>query len=199
MKKKPEITALTRERLMDSFWKLYCKKQINKISIKEITDNAGYYRSTFYEYFTDIYDVLNQLETELILYLKENVYNSLDTNLLDTNLGEDIIKSLANIYESKGEYLSVLLGENGDPTFNQKLKDIFRKMLFENFGLNETNIHAQFIFEFAISAILSSIKYWYDNGKQIPAKEMVVLLRSMLMNGAGNQILKYSHLELHDL
>ncbi|GAC42542.1 TetR/AcrR family transcriptional regulator [Paenibacillus popilliae] len=194
MKKKPEITALTRERLMNSFWKLYCKKQINKISIKEITDNAGYYRSTFYEYFTDIYDVLNQLETELILYLKENVYNS-----LGTNLSEDIIKSLANIYESKGEYLSVLLGENGDPTFNQKLKDIFRNMLFENFGLDETDIHAQFIFEFAISAILSSIKHWYDNGKQIPAKEMVVLLRSTLMNGAGNQILKYSNIELHDL
>lgn len=97
MKKKPEITTLTREKLMDSFWELYCAKPINKISIKGITDNAGYYRSTFYEYFTDIYDVLEQLETELILYLKEDVSNSLDTNLSD-----DIVKSLANMYESKG-------------------------------------------------------------------------------------------------
>ncbi|MEV2911209.1 TetR/AcrR family transcriptional regulator [Paenibacillus larvae] len=154
MRKKPEITAQTRKKLMDSFWNLYCEKKIEKISVKEITDQAGYYRSTFYEYFTDIYDVLDQLEIELINYLKESVQGS-----LVTKQNKDVIKILATMYESKGEYLSVLLGENGNPKFNQKLKDSLRPMIFEAFGLLKSDVHNQFIFEFAISAIISTITY----------------------------------------
>ncbi len=190
MKKKPEITSLTREKLIDSFWELYCQKKIEKISIKEITNNAGYYRSTFYEYFSDIYDVLDQLETDLILYLKENIHSS-----LDTSLNEDIIKRLANMYESKGEYLSVLLGEKGDPIFQKKLKDFLRPMIFETFGLSGNDKYNQFTYEFAISAIISSIKYWYESGKQIHTEEMVVLIRSMLMDGTWNQVLKNTKID----
>jgi len=194
MKKKSELTSLTRKRLMDSFWKLYRENKIEKISIKEITDNAGYYRSTFYEYFTDIYDVLNQLESDLILYLKENVHNSLDVNRSD-----NIVKILANMYEVHGEFISVLLGENGDPHFNQKLKDFFRPMLFDTFGLSESDIHAQFIYEFSISAIISSIKYWYDSGKQLSSEELIIMLHSLLEHGVRNQILKYTNIDFHDL
>jgi len=56
MNKHPEITAQTRENLMQAFWSLYRQKKIDTISIKEITATAGYHRSTFYEYFVDIYD-----------------------------------------------------------------------------------------------------------------------------------------------
>lgn len=41
----------TRNNLVNAFWDLYCQKDINKITIKEITDRAGYNRATFYIYF----------------------------------------------------------------------------------------------------------------------------------------------------
>ena len=69
-----------------------------------------------------------------------------------------------------------------------------RTMLFKAFNLSETDEYHQFIFEFAISAILSTIKYWYDNGKQIPTEEMVALLRSMLMNGPMGEIIKRTNI-----
>jgi AcrR family transcriptional regulator len=188
MKKKPELTALTRKKLMDSFWDLYCQQKIEKISIKEITDNAGYYRSTFYEYFTDIYDILEQLETELILYITENIHES-----LESPYNEDIIQKIAILYEDKGEYLSVLLGNNGDPNFIQKFKNALRPTLFKSFHLSENNEHTKLIFEFSISGILSSIKYWYDNKKTIPADEIVIMIRSILLNGTTKQILKYNN------
>ncbi|MGA4463146.1 TetR/AcrR family transcriptional regulator [Bacillus bombysepticus] len=188
MKKKPELTALTRKKLMDSFWDLYCQKKIEKISIKEITDNAGYYRSTFYEYFTDIYDILEQLETELILYITESIQES-----LQSPHNEDIIQKIATLYEDKGEYLSVLLGNNGDPNFIQKFKKALRPALFKSFHLSENNEYTKLIFEFSISGILSSIKYWYDNKKTIPADEIVIMIRSILLNGTTKQIQKYNN------
>ena len=47
MKKQPEVTAATRQKLMDAFWTLYKEKAIDKISIAEITNITGNNRGTF--------------------------------------------------------------------------------------------------------------------------------------------------------
>lgn len=187
MKKQPEITAQTRENLIEAFWQLYCQKKIEHISIKEITDKAGYNRSTFYEYFSDIYDVLNQLEDGLVNYMKGQVLTSLEGGLND-----DIIQKVADVYESKGYYLSVLLGENGDPNFARNLKAVMRPALAKAFVLPENDIHISYIFEFALSAILATITHWYRSNKDIPSKEMARLVRSMLAKGVAPEMQKYS-------
>ena len=187
MKKQPEITARTRENLIQAFWSLYCEKKIEHITVKEITDKAGYHRSTFYEYFVDIYDVLNQLEDALLEHSKMNVIKSLDAGSKD-----DFTQKIANIYEEKGNYLSVLLGENGDPQFAQKMKSIMRPALSNALGLSEEDIHTSYIFEFGMSAIIGTITYWYNNKKELPAKELARLIRSMLETGVASEIQKYS-------
>ena len=58
MKKQPQITAQTKQNLIEAFWSLYCEQRIEKITVKDITNKAGYNRGTFYEYFTDVYAVL---------------------------------------------------------------------------------------------------------------------------------------------
>lgn len=189
MKKHPEVTALTRENLMQAFWGLYCRKKIDHISIKEIADKAGYHRSTFYEYFVDIYDLLNQLEDEVLAKLKAEVLQSLSIQS-DNNL----VQILADRYEEQGEYLRVLLGENGNPHFAKKMKAEMSFALTRRFGLPENDIHTSYIMEFGLSAIMSTITHWYQNNKNLPSKEFIVLVRSMLMNGVFPMIQKYSTL-----
>ena len=188
MKKQPEITAQTREKLIQAFWSLYCEKKIEHITIKEITDKAGYHRSTFYEYFVDIYDVLNQLEDALLEYIKMNV-----TNSLEAGLNDDFTQKIATIYEVKGDYLSVLLGENGDPQFTKKMKTIMRPTLVNTFGLPENELHTAYIFEFGMSAIIGTITHWYNHKKELPSMEMAQLIRSMLSRGVAPEIRKYSN------
>ena len=50
MKKQPHITEQAKNNLRIAFWSLYAQKPIEKISIKEITELAGYNRGTFYLY-----------------------------------------------------------------------------------------------------------------------------------------------------
>ena len=188
MKKQPELTAQTRENLIQAFWSLYRQQRIEHISIKEITAKAGYNRSTFYEYFVDIYDVLNQLEEALLNYLKEQVLSSLENGLSD-----DIIQKLANVYETKGDYWGTLLGENGDPYFAQKMKAIMRPALINAFGLPEKDLHTAYIFEFGLSALIGTLTYWYNNQREIPSKELVRLMTSMLATGILPEIQKYSN------
>jgi AcrR family transcriptional regulator len=188
MKKQPEITAKTKEKLTEAFWSFYCEKKIEHITIKEITDKAGYHRSTFYEYFVDIYDVLNQLEDALLEHIKMSVIKNLEAVQSD-----DFIQSIASVYEEKGDYLSVLLSENGDPNFENKIKAVMRPVLADTFGLSENEIHTSYIFEFASSGILAAITHWYKNEKNLPSHELVGLVRSMLMGGVFPVIQKYSN------
>lgn len=48
----------SKEILVDSFRELADQKQIDKITIKEITDNCGYSPATFYRQFKDKYDLI---------------------------------------------------------------------------------------------------------------------------------------------
>ncbi|AEF16692.1 regulatory protein TetR [Thermoanaerobacterium xylanolyticum LX-11] len=183
MKKQPEVTERTKAILMDSFWQLYRENDIRKITIKDITEKAGYNRSTFYQYFVDVYDLLNQLEDSLIQYISDNVKLS-----LVSSIGDDFIEQMAQLYDLKGEYISVLLSKNGDPMFAEKLKSALSFIIFDKLEIKRDKAHMDLMFEFAISGMLSAITKWYNLGKPIPSKEMVVMLRSMLFKGASSYI-----------
>jgi hypothetical protein len=43
---------------------LYMTRRIDKITVREVTTKAGYKRGTFYEYFRNVYDVLEQIEAQ---------------------------------------------------------------------------------------------------------------------------------------
>ena len=187
MKKQSKTTTATREKLFRAFWDLYQKKRIENITINEIVTNAGYHRSTFYEYFDDIYDVLNQLEEALLENIKMNVLDKLDDVLND-----DLVEKIATVYDSQGETISVLLGENGDPLFLNKINAVMLPILTDTFRLPPNDLHTSYILEFAISGIFAVITLWYKNGKNLPSQELAGLVRSMLVGGVFPMIQKYS-------
>ena len=61
----------TKENIIEAFWKIYAHKPLEKITIQELMDKAGYHRSVFYVYFKDIYDLLEQEENDIIDKLNE--------------------------------------------------------------------------------------------------------------------------------
>lgn len=72
MKKQPQITEKTKQKFVEVFCELYSQKPIEKISIQEISNKSGYNRSTFYQYFTDIYELLDSVENDLLNEMKKN-------------------------------------------------------------------------------------------------------------------------------
>ena len=50
-----------------------------------------------------------------------------------------------------------------------------------------------------LSASLATITYWYQNNKNLSSKELIFLLRSMLVNGVFFEVRKYSNLPANSL
>jgi AcrR family transcriptional regulator len=185
MKKQREVTAQTKQNLIDAFWSLYCEKRIEKITVKEITQKAGYNRGTFYEYFTDIYDVLEQIEEALI----PAVHELPPISMPNQNMGMPL-DMFMTLYEQNSKYYSVLLGDNGDPAFASKLKNSTKPVIKQAF-LEKNNIDPiefDFILEFVLSAMIGIMSYWFRQDKILPAEDLIALMYDLMENGVMKRV-----------
>ena len=55
MKKQPQVRERTREKMFDAFFKEYKENTLRGVTVGAVSRRANVNRSTFYEYFTDIY------------------------------------------------------------------------------------------------------------------------------------------------
>lgn len=173
MKKQPQLTEQTKQNLKTSFWKLYSEKNIDKISIKEITDLAGYHRGTFYLYYKDVYDLFEQIESELLSAIKHVIDEALETQeTFDLTQQMGLLMSLSQTY---ADYVSVLLGERGDPKFASQLKEIIWPILNHYFLSTEgySKSEVAILSEFYLSGILAAIVKWLTVREQMTIQQFI--------------------------
>lgn len=182
MKKQPEVTAATKQCLIDAFWTLYEKKRIDQIRIKEITDLAHFHRLTFYEYFTDIYDLLKQEETEIIEQLEEMI----SLHLRDKD-ASDALRSIAEFYLKNGKRLNLLIGSSGYSDFMKQFKNTLYP-LFRSVNQASDTEHSTIIYEFGMNGLLMAFHKWYEHQDRMPIDDLLTLLRSIIEKGIPSTI-----------
>ena len=68
-------TQMTKQILAESLKKLMLHHSFEKITIKDITDAAGFIRPTFYNHFKDKYDLVEWIFTEEIIRPGEQLFD----------------------------------------------------------------------------------------------------------------------------
>lgn len=199
MKKQPEVTARTRKKIMDSFWELYKDSRIEKVSVGAITKLAGLNRGTFYEYFTDIYDLLDQLEDEML----ENLQCTLDEwhtshgGDLSTDNEQRLTEFTAYCTKMFAEYddkLYVLLCQKGDTALQTKIKERMRLHLSRVMGtqfLQERKENLEYLMDFIISAITGLFSCWHEQGKKTGIENLLKIIQILIYNGISGYISQY--------
>jgi AcrR family transcriptional regulator len=177
----------TKQTLLDHFWKIYCEKPIEKITVREITDAAGFNRGTFYVYFTDVYNALQAIEDSILPGEEQ-----FEEMIKDHHKGLDRHQSLEefmDFYEQHGEKLQVLLGPNGDPTFVSRIKERVRRLLIPHSSeLHKLNEKDRMKFEYMVEAEISSrlgiFTLWFSRGKDLPLEDLHQLVYDMEQKGS---------------
>ncbi|MDO4552203.1 MAG: TetR/AcrR family transcriptional regulator [Bacillota bacterium] len=188
MRKQPEITAATRNAFVDAFCALYEDRKSEKITVQEIADKAGYNRSTFYQYFRDIYGILDFIEEDTLSYVKKNI----TTVIRHIDFEEEFILAFTQRYQEKDKYVKLLLSSRNISKFSVRLKAEMFPVLTEIFQLPEDDPKVTYILDFYLSSVFAVISRWFNNGRDIPAPELAGLLRDMLMKGVFPQLYKYA-------
>ncbi len=117
------IRKTAKEILAESFRELAGKKNLDKITIREITDNCGYSPATFYRNFRDKYDLIVWEHTRGIAQIMDKIDN-------ETYMWRDGAAEAAQWFYREKDYLRNLFrNTDGQDSFVRYMTEIDRSAL----------------------------------------------------------------------
>ena len=175
MKKQPERTAATRSAFVDAFISISESKPIEKITIQEIADKAGYNRTTFYQYFEDTFHLLSYMEDYIISCIQESIV----TRIGKIPAEEKFVQLFIDMYRENNKYLKVLFNSVNYHRFEQKLKRILTPAFEQRICLTFDNVKAEYIIDFYLSGMISIIAKWIIS-EDMSVEAFAQLVRSIV-------------------
>jgi AcrR family transcriptional regulator len=187
----------TKKMIRNALTELIEEKGFSNISITDITTRADINRGTFYLHYIDKYDLLEQIEKELLQELQQNIKN---TRLIDhiTIDAADSIESvnkpipyMKKVFEYVKEnsvLIKAILGPNGDPRFQNKIKElihtkIFEKNLIKAFNKENMLVPEEYFISYLLSAHIGVIQRWLESDMEKSPEDMAIILAKMSFLG----------------
>lgn len=177
----------TRTQLKEGLARLMQKKSINEITVKELVDEVDINRSTFYLHYTDIYQMLQQIEEEAMEEIKRVMKDYPPTPTNKETAFHFVVEFFSILYSNRDLCLA-LLGPNGDMAFVEKIENLiagtFLKQLPRNFSENfpEGNRDFKYAYSFCLNGCVGLIKTWLSDLQPESAEHMAQLTYQLIDN-----------------
>ena len=184
LKKEDRRVRRTKKLLTQALTELLQKKQVNEITVKELTDLADMNRGTFYMYYRDIFDMIEKIEDEL--FQKLDVIAQTHEHGDPTQQVKPILLDLFRFIEENQEMCRVLLSPNGDMNFLHRLYEAIRERSLEIWkdqmgSLGEKEF--DYRYSFVIFGCAGMIRAWVNRSCQETDMQMAELADRMIRRG----------------
>jgi len=187
MNKQPEATEATKKRFIKAFLTLYRDQPIEKITVREISDAAGYNRITFYRYFNSIYDLYDHIVRMMYERIRpkilEGVFKSEDLN--------GFCSQVSTLRQEWGEYFQIMLKPGFYARVPEDIKEELLGHLCTTFGLKKETIQISYILDYYMNSVLTLIHRWLSEPKGLSEDEFAGLLWGILHQGVLQQLNSY--------
>ena len=185
----------TKKLLRDSLFSLLQEKSINEITVTELTDVADINRATFYFYYTDIFDMLDQIQNEAYELFEDVLQGAEDY----VSTPETFVKYIENILNFCKQNPSIARFVITREYSNNKVLTKIKKLLAKNVPVAREQYTQddprRFILNFALNSLTGTTVDWMDDGMVIPPNVMAEFIADMYINGslaAKNKFSSYS-------
>lgn len=105
----------TRRVIKESLLRLLEDRPVNRITVKEVCEAAQINRATFYAHFTDCFDVLNQMENDLLADFERSLSFASVVDVVD------MIERIYAMIDQNAEVCRVLIFQNKDSSLTAKM------------------------------------------------------------------------------
>lgn len=177
----------TKKDFITAFWKLYEKKPIEKISIRELCEVAGYNRTTFYKYYCSIYDLLEYAVEDLIVPFEDKLrkYNDIKKLFDDDGIQQFFLFLL----KMNNHYIELLMKQQHHNILEEKIKALVISAINQQIKEESTGKkYVNYFITYQIAAAFGLLKYWFESGKNIKEGELVQLVYNISSRGVLTMI-----------
>lgn len=174
----------TKKALKEGLTKLMLEKSINNISVKELTEEVDINRGTFYLHYRDVFDMVEQIESELL----RDFTKIMDSHTTEKLTGQPLpfLIDLFAFLKENADIAAAFLGSYGDISFVNKLKEIVREKclndwmkMFNNGKVNKF----EYFYSFIVSGYIGLFETWLKNGLVETPEEMAKLSEEIILHG----------------
>lgn len=182
----------TQKAIRRALLKLLEEKNIEAISILDITNQADINRGTFYLHYVDKYDMLEQFEHDLFSKIEEILYK----NIIISRTNQDFLKSryptlvqLFDCLKEERDIFLIVLKTNGLLTMQSKLIQIIQSIIqnerISNISITNNKRQLNLFIPILVSILLSVAQYWINNEeeKEITSEQIARAIFNILLNG----------------
>lgn len=173
----------TKKAIRTAFGKLLSEKNINNITVMDIAEKADINRKTFYNYYSGVYEIIEEIEDEVTAFLDETLVNvDFRTALKNPNI---IFEQLTKLINHDPEFYGYLLAKNSESTLNEKiyniLKNKIRSTVQSQIQLDAMQLAVST--DFVVSGLVSVYREWYNSSYQMPVEEVTRLISVLALSG----------------
>lgn len=118
----------TKKALRDALFQCLKTKQLQDITVKEISETANLNRATFYKHYRDCFDLLEQIENEMLNDFRELIESH-------PGAGNTILSDLMKIHEKYADLQSALSNGVFAENLQLKIKALMHEFMYEQFTI----------------------------------------------------------------
>ncbi len=170
----------TKTMLKQALVELMKTQHISKISVKSLCEHADINRSTYYAHYVDQYDLLRQLEQEVL----DNLKQYLQKQDIDSNypVSVQVLTRILDYVQENAELFRALLSENCDWSFQKDIMELSRVVSIQaGRRLDERTI--EYLRVFGITGCISMVQKWLREGMIEPTSVMSEIALGALYHG----------------
>ena len=162
----------TKQQLRQSLTTLLKQKRVQDITVRELAELADINRGTFYLHYRDVFDLLNQIEEELLGELESVLEKYQPGSILPNTV--QIFKDVYELVQKNSEIVGILMGDHGEWNFVNRLNQLLRAKCqrdwSEHFRAESPELFDTY-YAFIISGCMGLVQYWLENGmKETPGE-----------------------------
>ena len=176
---------ITKLAIKESLIELMQEYPISKISVTMICDAADINRSTFYTHYTDPYDLLNQIQREVIDGIKEHVFSILFMEQAENAI--TVITKVLEYVKANAPLFKALLGGNGDVSFQDELMYLVQDKMIQEIREDrrlEPRV-TKYVEIYAVSSARSILYKWLSDGCLDETGRMAEIIITLLTRGVN--------------
>ena len=165
----------TKAQLRAGLARLMQKKSIKEITVKELVEEVDINRSTFYLHYTDIYQMLESIEAELM----EEI-----THLVADYPLDPLIEQIFTILDHNKDICIALLGKNGDMAFVNRIEKLIADTVLHRLSIRlpKDNRDIEYAYAFCLNGCVGMIKTWLSSENQESTQHMAELTHKLIDN-----------------
>jgi len=170
-KKEDRRTAMTKRMLKEALTEMLETMDIYHISIRELCKRADVNRTTFYKYYGSQFDLLADMEKDLLVFLAE-VIRDFEADTVKA------IETACTYLEDNQEFARLIFNNNVDPAFPQKVfsmetvKEAILKKCRDRYEGNEQ----EYLYNYMTYGAYRVVCVWLNKENREAAHEIAEIL-----------------------